>query len=366
MVNPNQIIQDFRLADAQAVLDVYPFSEMQYQSVFAELFRPSLSWKSIEAATGAKVAASVVAFNSKAPRFGRVTPGKASGDMPKIEAARDLIETDINTMRELQNALAQVQGTAAQGQIMTSIFNLMYGDAPFVVDAVRARLEWIAKQIASTGKYSLTLTNNESGVQTKLDVDFGIPTGNKVNAAKDWFTDTTADIITDIENRQKAARLKGKILRFMYMDRDTFNAMAANASVQKFCASFANNALNLLLRPDVETVNAALTRQGLPTIIIWDSFVSLEGKDGTQTAVSGWEAGKVTFTETAQLGNTQYTLSADEFVSGGTAVKTKSGIVLVKTWGVEDPIMISTKGVAYATPVLNNVNSTYILSTKLS
>jgi hypothetical protein len=366
MVNPNQIITDFRLADAQAILDQFQFSEMQYQGVFPELFRTNLSWKSIEAATGAKVAADVVAMNSRAPRKGRMSPGKMTGDMPKIEVARDLIETDLNTLRELQNAAAQVQGQAAQGQIMAQIINLMYGDAPFVVDGVRARLEWIAKQIASTGKYSLTVVNNEAGIQTKTEVDFGIPTGNKVNAAKDWFTDSTADPITDIENRQKAARLKGKILRFMFMDRDTFNAMAANDVIQKFTASFASNALALQLRPDVATINAALTRQGLPIIVIWDSFVALEGKDGAQTAVSGWEAGKVTFSESSTLGSTQYTLSADEFVSGGTAVKTKSGIVLVKTWGLEDPITVVTKGTAYATPVLSNVNSLYILSTKLA
>jgi len=66
------------------------------------------------------------------------------------------------------------------------------------------------------------------------------------------------------------------------------------------------------------------------------------------------------------LGDSPYTLTADEYVTVGHATKTKSGIVLVKTFGEEDPITVVTKGVAYTTPVLNGALSTHILKTKLS
>lgn len=367
MVNVTNIIGEFREADAQAHLDLFQFGTLRYQSVFPEKYQSGLTWKQIEAQTGAKVMADVVSFNSKAPRKGRPLPGKASGDMPKIEVARDKTETDFNTYRQLMNDFGGVNNAGARSNILKQIIDWRYDDQVFVVDGVQARHEWLAKQIASNGKYSLTLTNNEAGIQTKTDVDFGIPAANRANAAKDW-TDPTADIIADIENRRDVARKakRASILRYMWMELDTFNIMTKNAGVQKFTATYAAVALNMQSRPDLETVNAALARQGLPIIVLWDSFVTVEDKAGNQETVSGWVEGNVTFSESLQLGDSPYTLTADEYVTLGTATKTKSGIVLVKTWGEEDPITVVTKGVAYTTPVLNTASTNHILKTKLS
>jgi hypothetical protein len=361
-VNVTEIVEEFRAADQQAYLEQYPFADLKYASVFPEQYRSGLKWQAIEAETGAKVAADVVSFNSRAPRKGRPLPGKVSADMPKIEIARDKVETDFNTYRQLMNDLQSVNNAGARSNVLKQVIDWRYEDAPFVVDGVRARLEWIAKRIASTGKYSLTLDNNEAGVQTKIDVDFGIPANQKVYSSADW-SDEAGDPIADFKARRAAARANGKILRFAYMEQDTFDIMAANAKVQAFVATYVQNALNLQQVPDLAAVNAGLNRQGLPTIIIWDSFVTIEGKDGSQESVSGWQSGNVLFSESAQLGNTQYTLSADEYVNVGTAQKTKSGIVLVKTWGIEDPITVITKGTAYATPVLNNAKNLHILYT---
>lgn len=364
-VNVTEIVEEFRAADQQAYLDQYPFGELQFQSVFPEQYRSGLKWQAIEAETGAKVAADVVSFNSRAPRKGRPLPGKVSADMPKIEIARDKVETDYNTYRQLMNDLQTVNNAGARANVLQQVIDWRYEDAPFVVDGVRARLEWIAKRIASTGKYNLTLINNEAGVQTTVDVDFGIPASQVVNATKDW-SDPTHNPTDDFKARRVEARKKGKILRFAYMEQDTFDTLVSNPLFQKFAATYVSNSLGMTQVPDLASANAALNRQGYASIVIWDSFVTIEGKDGNQTTVSGWEPGNVLFSESAQLGNTQYTLSADEYVNVGQAVKSKSGIVLVKTWGIEDPITVITKGVAYATPVLNNAKNLHILKTKLA
>ena len=255
-VNVTEIVEEFRAADQQAYLERYPFAELQYQSVFPEQYSSSLSWKAIEAQTGAKVAADVVSFNSRAPRKGRPVPGKVSGDIPKIEIARDKVETDLNTYRQLMNDLQGVNNPGARSNILRQIIDWRYEDAPFVVDGVRARLEWIAKRIASTGKYSLTLVNNEAGVQTKVDVDFGIPGANIKGVAKLWSA-ADADPVADIRGRRNAARAQGKILRFMYMEQETFDTLAANAAFQKFTASYVANALSIQQVPDLAAANAA-------------------------------------------------------------------------------------------------------------
>lgn len=365
MVNVQELVPSFRQADAQAYIETFPFEELPYQSVFPLLYQPDLKWSGIEAEFGAKVMADVVAFNSRAPRKGRPLPSKISGDMPKIEVARDKVETDFNTLRSLENAVRLLPDGPTRKQAMQRVLDWHYDDQPFVVNAVNARLEWIAKQITSKGKYSLTLVNNEAGIQTKIDVDFGIPTAQIVNAGKSW-SDPTSDPIADVRARKAAAKAKNRKLKFMTMEEDSFDNFVSNPIVQKFCATYFANALNVQQLPDLATVNSSLSRQGLPTIKIWESTMVAEGKDGSLNAITGWEEGNVTFHETSELGNTQYTLSADEYVQAGVAKKTKSGIILLKTWGEEDPITVITKAVAYATPVLNNSKFLHILKTKLA
>lgn len=367
-LNVNELIPEFRLADAQAFLEAQPFEQLQYQRHFPEQYTSDLSFSQIEAETGAIVAADVVAFNSRAPRKGRPLPGKASGAIPKIEIARDKVETDFNIYRKLMNDLRLVNDTA-RANVGQQVINWIYGDQPFVVNGVQARLEWLAKQAASQGKYSLTMVNNEAGVQTTVDVDFGIPSGNilkMVSAPRKWSVPATSDPIADIKRVRDAARAAKKILKYMTMDQPTFENMVASAAFQKSAASYIANALNMQTQPSLEQANVVLRNQGLPTIIIWESQVIIEGKDGTQADNSGWVAGNISFTLSDVIGSTQYTTSADEFVTVGKASKTKSGIVLVKTWGEEDPITVITKGVAYATPVLNSAKGTFILQTEVN
>jgi len=361
-INVTNVVREFRQADAQAYLDTYPFSQYLYESVFPELYRRDLSFKSIEASTGANIAADVSAFNSRASRKGREMPGVYLGEMPKISIARDKTEQDMITYRGLQEASRDVVVSGSSVQINNQIIDWLYGDQAFVVNGVRARLEWLAKRIVSTGKVSLTQTDNDGGVTTKYDVDFGIPASQKVTASKPW-SDPTADPVADMRARKAAAKAKGKVLLYQWMNQTTFDILADNPNFQKFCATYVSNALGLRQVPDVATANAALKRHGLPEIVIWESFIAFEDKAGEKTIDEGWENGRVAFTTSRQLGNTQYTMTADEFMSVGTAVKTKHGIVLVKTWGVEDPPSVSTLGVAYAFPVLNNAKDIHILKT---
>ncbi|WP_286842730.1 MULTISPECIES: major capsid protein [Sphingobacterium] len=365
MINVQELVPEFRKADAQAYVSTYPFDTLQYQSVFPLEYQPTLKWSAIEAQFGAKVMASVVDFNSAAPRFGRDLPTKIEGDMPKIEIARDKVETDFNTLRELEDSVKRLPAGETRREAAKRILDWHYEDQVFVRNGIEARNEWLAKQIASTGKYKLTQVNNEQGIQTTHDVDFEIPSGNNVNASKNW-TDPTADIIGDIKGikaRYRAAKLPPP--NFAYCEEETIALMAMNPGVQKFTATYIDNALNLQQEPTLEQINRVLKLRGLPIFKIWESAMVQERKNGTKEVVSGWELGNVTFSVTEQLGKTQYTLSADEYVQAGVAQKTKSGIVLIKTWGLEDPITVVTKGTSYDSPVLFNAKSTFILKTIL-
>lgn len=350
----------------QAYVDLYTMGNLQYKTYFPSVYTPNLTFEALQAVFGAKVAADVVAFDSRAPRKGRPLPGKITGDIPKIEIARPKKESDLNRYRQLLAAASQATNANARGQAKRALIDWMYEDTNFCLDGVNARLEWLAKQVASNGKYSLTIANNEAGIQTKVEVDFGIPSGNRKNAAADWSNPATAKPITDFTTIDKTARAKGVILGYAFMTKETFDQLAAAEETQKAAATFANLALNNFATPNLETVNMVLRNRSLPQIIIWDSYVNIESKAGTQTAVTGWEEGNVTFSVTNRLGDTSNTTTADGFVTNDVSTKAYNDFVLVKSWAEQDPITVITKGIAYATPVLQGINNIYILKTKLS
>lgn len=366
MINVTKLIPEFRAADMQAFIQQYNLGDLFYQNYFPTEYTPDLTFKALQAQFGAKVAADVVAFDSRAPRKGRPTPGSVIGDIPKIEIARPKKETDLNTYRQLLAIAQQTTDSTAKKQANNALIDWIYGDTTFCQDGVNARLEWMAKQIASNGKFKLSTVNNAAGVQTIVDVDFGIPNANRKNATADWSDPAAAKPITDFTNISKIARSNGFKLNYAFMTQTEFDQFAASEEVQKAAASYVSLALSALAVPDLETANTTLRKKNLPEIVIWDSFVTLEDKKGQQVAESGWIEGNVTFSVSRQLGKTSYTTTADDFVTIDDSVKARNGIVLVKTWAEQDPITLMTKGVAYAVPVLSAVNQTYILKTKLN
>jgi hypothetical protein len=362
-VNITQLVTNFNEADLQAYINDYTLGDLQYRRFFPTEYTPFLTFEALQADFSAKVAADVVAFDSRAPRKGRQLPGKVTGDIPKIEIAKVKKESDLNTYRQLQAAANNAVSVNARQAILRRIIDWTYGDSTAVLDGVNARMEWLAKQLTTTGSYTLTLVNNAGGVVTAVPVSFGIPGGNVSNATTDWDTTATATPIADIKARVATARAAGVSLRFAIMDQATFDRMVKTDEVQKFTASFAANALNIKQVPNLETVNTSLSAGSLPTIVIWESYINVESKAGALTATTGWTTGKVVLSPSLQLGTTQWTTTADDFVNIGAASKSNSDFVTVKVFAEEDPITMVTKGVAYATPVLNNAKAIYIITT---
>jgi hypothetical protein len=367
MINITNIVKDFNATDLRAFLQAYDLGELKFKTFFPSQYTTKLTFETLEARFGAKVAADVVAFDSRAPRKGRPTFGKVTGDIPKIEIARAKKETDITVYQQLLDAITRTSANNVQNkQALNALVEWMYEDSVFVLDGVNARIEWLAKAAASSGKYTLSTTNNETGVVTPVPISFGIPDGNFIDTANDYADPTTAKPITDIKAVQKRARTKGYKIMYATTDQATMDKILASAEVQKFCASYIAVALELQYTPTLETLNSALLRNNLPQFRVWDSFVTIESKKGTQTAESGWTEGNINFSATSLLGQIQWTDTADGLINVGDAVKVYNDFTLVKTFAEEDPITVITKGIAYATPVLSGANQMFILKTKLS
>lgn len=362
VIDVTQIVSQFREADFKAVVKSNPLGNLLYRKFFPLLFSTSLNFKSIESTSGAKVMADLVAKGSKAPRKGRELVESIAGEIPKIEIARDLDEHDLFRIKDLENAVRNYPDNAG---VRKQLINKIYEDPIFCINGVNARAEYMAKQLASTGKYKATTGDNAKGV-VEVELDFGISTTNTTLNFYDDTKLTTLDLIGEIRKMYKQGKGKGHSFKKMITNQSTFEQLMKSEKIMKFAASFAQNALGLLQNPTLPQINSALASHGLPQFEIWESIVAKESKDGVITAISGWEEGNVLFICDDTIGNTQYTLSPEMSLDLKTTM-TKSvsdEFILVKTWGQEDPVTVSTKALAFGTPVMNNVNRTAILKTK--
>lgn len=362
IINANNIVPEFSQANMSAIINAYTLGDLRYREYFPLQYNTDLTFSNLEATTSAKVMADIVAIGSKAPRKGRDFVAAIKGEMPKIEIARDLDEHDLIKIQQLRNA---VQLNPNNQAIKNQMIDKIYGDSQFVLDGVNARLEYVAKQLVSTGKFKTTVANNSGGV-ADVSVDFKVTV---TNAAKDWFTDAEADPIKDIQAAQDAALAKGYRYSTITLDQATANQLTQIKTVQEFVYGVANNGgTTQFFKPTLEQVNTRLALYGLPTIRIWETMVNAESKAGALTALNGWESGNVLLSVSPNLGNTQYTTTPEFTMNFGdtTAQTVAEGFVLVKTFGVQDPILVSTKATAFALPVLNDTKKNVILKTKLA
>lgn len=356
-INANNIIPEFSLANMNAIIQAYPLGALLYRDFFPLVFNPNLSFSNIEGSDGAKVMADIVAIGSKAPRKGRDFVENIKGEIPKVEIARDLNEKDLITIQQLRNAVAAYPTNAG---IKAQLINKIYEDPQFCIDGVNARMEWMAKQLVSTGKYKTTTANN-IGV-ANVSVDFKVKTQN---ALKKW-TDADANPVEEIEKYQEEAKGKGYSYTVVVMSRATLNQVLKNKNTRAFVLGIPINATTILPDVRLEQLNTELTEKGLPIIKVWESFISFEGKNGEVKVANGWEEGNILFSTSAQLGNTQYT-TTPEFTMSFADVMSKSvkdNFILVNTFGHQDPISVSTKAAAFATPVLNDSKRKLIIKTK--
>ena len=356
-INANNIIPEFSQANMNAIIQAYPLGDLRYREYFPLEFNPNLTYSNIEGADGAKVMADIVAIGSKAPRKGRDFVENIKGEIPKVEIARDLNERDLLTIQQLRNSVAAYPTNAG---IKAQLIRKIYEDPQFCIDGVNARMEWMAKQLVSTGKYKTTTTNN--GGVVNVSVDFKVKTQN---ALKKW-AEADANPVEEIEKYQEEAKGKGYSYTTITMSRATLNQVLKNKNTRAFVLGIPINATTILPDVRLEQLNAELAERGLPIIKVWESYVSVEGKNGEITVANGWEEGNVLFSTSALLGTTQYT-TTPEFTMSFADVMSKSvkdNFILVNTFGHQDPILVSTKATAFATPVLNDSKRKLIIKTK--
>jgi hypothetical protein len=345
--------------DMSAVINTYDLKAWYYPTLFPLKENYTLSWKTLEAQAGLRIAADLVARGASIDKKTREAIARIQGDIPKISIKRI---KDEEALTEYDIMLAMT----SQSPDLKALVEFWAEDTQFCWDGVAARIEWMALTALSLGKIPVTKDNNVS-VISEYEVDYQIPADQKLGTANSWANAQTAKPLDDFKAIVKAAKAKGYSLKVAWMNLDTFATLAETDQIQRAAASFAQNALNIQQTPSVEQVNAAMAKlpylRGLQIAVI-DQDITIELADGTRP-ISGnpFVDNVVTFTESKLLGNTYWQKPADVSVQGSAALKVMNGHTLIKKFAEEEPLAEVTIGIANAFPAWTGSQRSYLLDT---
>ena len=343
----------------QAVINSYDLKPFYYPTLFPLTETPFLTWKMLEGQAGLKIAADLVARGATIPKKTREAISRIQGDIPKIAVSREKLEDEL-TEYDLMLAMA------SNNPDLRAIVEFWAEDTKFCWDAVAARAEWIALKQISLGKVKFSNTNNH-GVVTEYDVDYQIPTAQKIGVDTSWATTASAKPITkDFANAIKVGKALGANYKFAFMNVSTLEKLVATDEVIKLSASYLQNIAGLPYAPSLQDVNAMLMRRvnfnGLQIVVI-DQDITIELADGTRTTGNPFETDVVLFSESKVLGKTHWKRPIDMNMTGSVALKAMNGHTMIKKYSEESPVKEVTEGIANIFPAWNLAGRSVLMQT---
>lgn len=341
--------------DMQGVINTYDFKPFYFPTLYPLKEQATLTWKSLVAQAGLKIAADIVSRGASIPRKTREAINRIQGDIPKIAISREMNEQEI-TDYDIALALAGTPDTVA-------IVEFWAEDMNFCWQGVASRIEWMALRQISQGKIRLDQTNNQN-VVTEFDVDYEIDAKQKIGTQNKWSAGSTAKPLTDFASVLEIGKKGGFSPKFAFMNQNTFAKLSETEEVIKQSSSFAQNALGISQTPDLAVVNSMLAKQprlkGLQLVVI-DQDITTE-VNGKRETGNPFVDDVVMFSESKVLGTTYWKTPVDMKLQGTDALKVMNGPICVKKWSEEEVVVEVTQGIANAFPAWNGAQRSVLLN----
>ena len=346
--------------DMQAVINTYDLKPFYYPTLFPLKENNTLSWKTLEAVAGMKIAADLVSRGATIPKKTRQAISKIQGDIPKLAISREMLEDEL-TDYDIYIAMA---GNNAD---LKSLVEFWANDTQYCWTGIAARIEWIALQQISLGQVKFSNSNN-AAVVTEYDVNYQLAAGQKKGVDTSWSAGTSGKPLTkDFPAALAAGKtLFGATYKYAFMNSNTLAKFVAQEEVIKACASYLTNAVGIAQEPDLDAVNTMLKRKvkfkGLQIIEI-DQDITIEKADGTQVTGNPFEDDVVLFSESKVLGNSFWKKPIDLKLEGSSAMKAMNGPTLIKKYSEESPVKEVTEGIANIFPAWNLAGRSVLMQT---
>lgn len=337
-----------------------PGKGLAWSQLFPLKYTPKFDLKGLEAEDGIPVSADCVAFNTRAPKKTRKTIGSWSGKLGKIAVSRDKDEMQINEYQDLQtisNSNIEDKETARY------LVDMVYDDPKFCADAMDYRVEVDALRIGSSGKQVLN-EGIDGDMATQDEINFNVPEDNFIHATKKWDDKENGDGLADIARGQKLIADKGsKKPMYAIMDEVAFEHLCAQTATLKKVASAALNITGLATSDSVtlDSINAYQRKLNRPQILVVDSCVTIEKKDGTQDTFNPWNVNVCVLSPEPRLGYTYWKRVPQ--VQNTEALQAYGAYYKVTRYSDVNPLCETTLAEAYVQPALSNRASLVFLNT---
>ena len=373
----NAPLFDIDLPDLQASVNKFqPGNGFVWPLLFPLKFTRKFDIKGIEGDDGIPVAADRVAFNTKAPKKTRKTVGRWSGKLSKYAVSKDKDETEINDYLDAQTL---ANSATANPQEKQELVKIVYDDVTFCRQAMDAKVELDAMRIASSGRQTFP-AKIEGDMATADEINFNIPTenfigvsisdkkdknGKVLTAAATWDDTEKADGLEDIIKAQDMITKKGLPKpRYAFMERAKFAELCAQKATARRLFPQVND-LSVISAEmvNLQSINAYMSKAeyNYPTIVVLDTYVTVEHKDESQETIKPWNMNVVTLSPTIQLGWTWYKPVPQ--VQNVAAMQVYGSYYKLSVYSEVNPMVETTMAEAYVQPALINRQSLVMLNT---
>jgi len=322
-----------------------------HRTELRETFSVTGKWESTSF-EGSQVMADVVAMDSELPMKVWGAMATASGDIPKIGMHLQLNENQLTT---IDTMVAVGQGDAAVEQF--------FNHTPYVIRGVYERLEKMYHEGLSTG---YTVVEDDENVGTGVRLNFKYLDANKFGVDTLW-SDVNSKPFDDIQRVLDKAEKDGKIITRVRLDRATFDNISRTTQAKELFAFQSNFVGSNIPTPDKDQMNGFVNRRYGFTFEIMNRTCTYQ-KNGNNTTVRPWAPGNVVFLTSAPVGLLVYARLAEQNRKPGnkaTYTQPTPYILVSKYHKIEPSFSEHTKSQARVFPVINNVNSIYLLESSV-
>ena len=232
----------------------------------------------------------------------------------------------------------------------TALINTLWDDMGNMAEAVKTRTEAMKMEALQTGKVTIA----ENGV--KIQMDYGVPAGNKVTA--NW-KEPTADILGDIQKWVDIGAENGHALTKGVTSTKILRLMQKNEAIQKAI----HGSTGVGVFTSAAQLNALLSDMfgGLTLTVDDQRYVTYEdsqktGKKKTsrffaENAMSLFEPGN-----SGALGAGLWGVTPEEEEAGPYTEKSAKQFITLTRWATPDPVAVWTKASGVFIPVIPNPN----------
>jgi hypothetical protein len=323
---------------------------------FKTMLKPTISadgkWDSVSVSRSI-VAADIVDIDSPLPIKKRDAISRAGGEIPTIGIG----------MKKNAKLIQRIKYLEATGATETQIARMIFDDLSRVISGVYERLEMMFLQGLSTG---FALAEDEENVGVGIRVDFGYRDSNRYGAAVKWG-DNGYIPVSDIERVITKAGEKGDVITTVALDRVAYNQIRRSDEAKSlYAASIGNFTGNNRIIPAPSQFDSIIADEYKIKFLVIDRVIRVE-RDGKQKNVRPFAENTLVFLTTEQVGSLVYSILAEqdaEYKSKNVDYQIVDGFILAAKYTETNPLREFTNAQAIALPVIENVDSIYILNTQ--